>query len=619
MLTPMRAARRTLAISLVAAALLTLAPAARAATWTFPGRGWGHGLGMGQWGAKGLAEKGWSASQILKHYYRGTAVEKKSLPSTIRVGLLQERAEIWVEADGGFNLYDRTGTRRASGDENGRWRIVPDGDRLEVYAPGKTTPTFTSGVPVTVRYEPNHTAIHLPQTGYDYGHGRIDVDINPSSGKTRAILIVPFEQYLYGLGEMPSSWHTEAIEAQAIAGRTYALEKVLRLGQNRSVCNCGVYATTVDQAYVGLQHELARWVAAVDGTAGLVVTYQDKPIQAFYSSSTGGFTENNENIFGGDPLPYLRGVCDPGDYNGGDNPHANWSVSFSDSEIESRLRDAGYVTGPIQDIDFLSPKGVSGRIIAVKDETHGGVRVEGTIDDARLSGSTFRTLLGLKSNLIAFNIYGAIRNRYDALFCKPGLARSSEYTWRDLDGAARGRAQNFTSGRLFFSSSSGKVVLASGAILAHYDLLRGKGLDLGLPVRDPAAVTGGKMSAFERGDIYWSSGTGAHEVHGSIRRKYVSTGGPKVWGLPTTDELPAPGGRSGRFEKCRIYWSAADGAHPVYGSILRKYVEIGGGNSDLGLPTSDEYSISIGRRQDFQHGYIKWNRDTGATGYRITD
>jgi stage II sporulation protein D len=599
-------------------AVALVGPAAAAETFTFKGRGWGHGIGMSQWGARGFAEKGLTASQILKHYYTGTEVEARTLPSTIRVGLLQERNEVWIESNGPFDLYDRTGARRAGGNQGERWRLVPDDDRLEVFKPDSQTPVFSSAPPITVGYESKDTDIYLPQTKFKYRHGKIQVGINTATGKTRAILTVPFEKYLYGLGEMPSSWHTEAIEAQAIAGRTYAYEKVLRLGQNRSVCDCAVYASTADQAYVGLQHEVPRWVAAVDTTKSLVVTHADKPIQAFYSSSSGGFTENNENVFGGTALPYLRGKCDPGDYFNNENPHNAWTATIEDSDLEQKLADEGYNTGPVNGVSFPSPRGVSGRVLAVKSETTGGVRVDGTISDARLSGGAFRSLLGLKSTLIFHHIIGSIRARYDALNCAPGLPKGAEFTWKDLDGTVRGRAQPFINGRLFFNDETDAVWYVKRPMLDKYLELRTAGVDLGFPTSDAVAVTGGKASYFERGRIYYSSAAGVHEVHGAILSKYLATGGPSKWGLPTTDELKSGSGRSNRFQKARIYWTSAHGAHVVYGAILRKYLELGGGSGKLGLPISDEYGVDIGRRSDFENGYITWNQTTGQTSYKLT-
>lgn len=615
-----RKIRRLVALVVAVTGLLAAsAPPASAATFTFKGRGWGHGIGMSQWGARGLAEKGETATQILKHYYAATEVEKKTLPSSIRVGLLQERAEIWIEASGPFDLYDRTGAVRAAGDAGERWRVVPDGDRLVVFDPGQSKPAFSTGSPVTVGYQSKGTDIKLPQTGHNYRHGKIEAALNPSTGKMRAVLDVGFEKYLYGLGEMPSSWHTEAIEAQAIAGRTYALEKATRLGQNRSVCDCAVYATTADQAYVGVKQEAPRWVAAVNTTAGLVVTYGDKPIQAFYSSSSGGFTENNENVFGGSALPYLRAVCDPGDYFNNENPHNNWTVSLEDTEIEQRLRDAGHNTGPVSDIDFLSPRGASGRVLGVLGATSGGVLVDGALSDVRLSGSSFRSLLELKSTLIFHHIIGAIRSRYDALNCSPGLPRAAETSWKDLNGTVRGRAQTFDGGRLFFNATTGKVWYVKRTILVKYDALRAAGTDLGFPTSDQLTAGSGAVSTFEKGNIYSSKATKQHEVHGAILAKYLKTGGPAKWGLPTTDQLAAPrGGTSHRFQKARIYWTSKHGARVVYGAILEKYLELGGGASKLGLPISDEYTIELGRRMDFEKGYITFNKTTGTTSYKIS-
>lgn len=486
-------------------------PAAAAKTFTFRGRGWGHAVGMSQWGARGFAERGWPADRILTHYYRSTSLAQASTPREIRVGLLQEQNEITVSGSGRFDLYDRTGARRASGVSGETWRIKLASGQISVVRPNGVV-AFRSGAPVTVRYELNGTLLTLPKTGYSYKHGRIDFDINSSTAKLRAILIIPFEQYLYGLGEMPSSWPTESLKAQAIAGRTYALEKVQRLGQNRPVCNCAVYASTADQAYVGSKQEVSRWVGAVDATKGRVVTYAERPIQAVYSSASGGYTENNEYVWGGSALSYLRGVCDPGDYASGANPHNNWTYSIDGDAFGRRLAEHGYKVGAVEKVAYPSPRGVSGRLRAVIDSTHGGVTITGSQGTARLSGSRFRSILGMKSTLVLHHISGEIRKRYDALSCKPGLPKAGEGTWRNLDGTSHGRAQNFTAGRLFLNTDTHKVFWTKGPILARYDDLRKKGIDLGLATSDEYAVTNGRRSDFEHGYITWNPQTGTTSV-----------------------------------------------------------------------------------------------------------
>lgn len=502
-----RCIRLGLAAAIAAAALLS-APAASAATpvLTLYGRGWGHAVGMAQWGARGLAEKQWIHSRILSLFYRGTALQRSAPVKGLRVGLLQERDYIDLQGNGRFEIYDRNGRLRVAGSSGQTWRVRPNGGQLLVFSPDNVL-VFASPPPVTVRYENFGTLLRLPQTGRDYKHGRIDLDINGSTGKTRAILLIPLEQYLYGLGEMPSSWPNEALKAQAVAARTYAVEKVLRLGQNRSVCNCALYSSVADQVYVGASQEVPRWVSAVDHTRDQLLMYQGKPIQAYYSSSDGGITENNEYVFGGSPLPYLRGACDPGDYVSGRNPHANWAVTMDGNQMGQRLAAGGYRVGTVQRIEVLPPLGVSGRVRAVIDASHGGWRVTGSTSTARISGDRVRSLLGLKSTMSVHRISGNIRLRYDSLNCGPGRPMTEAYNWRDRAGRLRGLAQNFTTGRLFQNLSTTKVFWIWGPILSRYDSLRGQGTDFGLPTSDVFSISGGRRANFEHGYIVWNAST----------------------------------------------------------------------------------------------------------------
>jgi SpoIID/LytB domain protein len=476
-------------------------------TFAIGGRGWGHGLGMSQWGAKGLADGGKTGKQILAHFYHGTALATPAMPAKIRVGLIQNQSVIHLSGNGSFDLDDHTGAKRATASSGQTWMLKPVSatNQIQVYD-GSGHLSFTTPPPVTVYYENHSTLLSIAETGYQYKHGRIDFDM--SGGKIRAILIVPFEQYLYGLGEMPSSWNMEALKAQAIAGRTYAAEKVSRLGQNRPVCNCGVYASTLDQAYVGVAQEVSRWVSAVDSTRGQVSTYNGKLIQALYSSSDGGFTENNENVFGGAALPYLRGSCDPGDWANGSNPNSNWTTTMDGDQIATRLAAGGFNTGQVQQLTVVPPRGVSGRMLDVIDATHGGITVRGSTSTARIDGNEFQSLLGLRSTLLSHAIYGDIRVKWNALDCAPGFPQSSGvYTWRNLDGTARGTAQDFSNGRLFDNTSTAKVWWIWGPILSRYDALRAGGTDLGMPTSDVFSITGGRRANFEHGYITWNSST----------------------------------------------------------------------------------------------------------------
>ena len=247
----------------------------------------------------------------------------------------------------------------------------------------------------------------------------------------RMILVIAPESYLLGLGEVPSSWPMAALRAQAVAARSYALYKV-ESGQHRAGCNCGLYDSSLDQVYIGWAKEGGsqgdRWVRAVEQTGGQIVAFSGDVIPAFYTSSDGGHTENNENVWGGTPLPYLRGVCDPGDYTSA-NPSAVWKVSYSAGSVTNRL--AGY-TGNIGTVSGFTDfdRGVSGRIITV--------RVEGNNGSDVISGAQFRAGLGLKDDRVWVNrnrnVTGRIRATYDAASCAPGLPTSPEV---DVSGTPR--------------------------------------------------------------------------------------------------------------------------------------------------------------------------------------
>jgi hypothetical protein len=264
----------------------------------------------------------------------------------------------------------------------------------------------------------------------------------------------------------------------------------------------------VDQVYVGTAQEVPRWVSAVDNTRDQILTYQGKAIPAYYHASDGGFTENVESAWGGPALPYLRGVCDPGDYDGGANPDSNWAVNMDGDQVGQRLQAGGYAVGTVQRLDFLPPRGVSGRLMRVIDSTHGGMRVVGSTSTARVSGGTFSALLRLKSTLLTHNIKGDIRLRYDSLNCAPGMPIVEAYTWRDAQGTARGVAQNFTSGRLFFNSSMNRVFWIWGPILTRFDDRRNHGVDFGMPTSDVFPISGGRRANFVHGNIVWTASNG---------------------------------------------------------------------------------------------------------------
>ncbi|MFI1169241.1 polysaccharide deacetylase family protein [Streptomyces sp. NPDC020801] len=137
------------------------------------------------------------------------------------------------------------------------------------------------------------------------------------------------------------------------------------------------------------------------------------------------------------------------------------------------------------------------------------------------------------------------------------------------------------------------------------------GLGSARTVEMQASTTGTAVQWFEHGRIYWKSGLPVHWVAGGILTKFLSFGGVTSFlGFPLSDEVAVTGGRASQFQGGNVYWSSGTGAHEVHGAILTKYLSLGGSGSRLGLPVSDEFGISAGRRSNFQHGAIEWHSAT---------
>jgi stage II sporulation protein D len=203
-----------------------------------------------------------------------------------------------------------------------------------------------------------------------------------------AVNYVDLEQYLYSVlgAEMSASWPLEALKAQAVAARTYALYK--RATGGNSVFDVG--DTTQWQVYKGLETEAKSTHQAVESTAGQVLTYGGQPILAVFHASSGGHTENVEDIWRqSQSLPYLRGVAD---YDMG-TPNFEWTKSLSRSELSRKISGVGSVIS-------MTPESTTpqGRIVTMLVQGDRGTR--------HVSGSDLRSALGLKSTLFVVNSDG---------------------------------------------------------------------------------------------------------------------------------------------------------------------------------------------------------------------
>ena len=207
-----------------------------------------------------------------------------------------------------------------------------------------------------------------------------------TGGGLIAVNHVDLDQYLYSVlgSEMSASWPQEALKAQAVAARSYALHK--RSESKNSAYDVG--DTTTWQVYKGLETEAQSTQMAVNATAGQVMTYGDEIILAVFHSSSGGHTENVEDVWS-KPLAYLRGVPD---YDMG-APVYQWTQNFSSGEISRRISGVGTITS-------MTPERTTpnGRIITM--------RVQGTRGTKRVSGSDLRKALGLRSTLFTVSNTG---------------------------------------------------------------------------------------------------------------------------------------------------------------------------------------------------------------------
>jgi stage II sporulation protein D len=308
-----RRSRLTLAGALVVFTLLIAAGPAGA--WTseseflINGHGWGHGIGMSQWGCYGYAKHGWTYKAILKHYYTGIAFGEAA-NADIRVRLRSGLKVVKVScpkaytAQGtGTPLEIPAGETATTTFVDGSYRVVAGSVRRDFGAPVTFTPS--SGALRVL------TATDLGDTGPYRGVIRVV----RSDGALMMINSVPLESYLRGSvpHEVSPSWPAEALKAQACAARAFAL------GSRKPSQSWDVYCDVRSQAYVGVGIEDPRTDAAVLATAGVVPTYEGRPIQAYYFSCSGGHTENFEDGWPGagiTPIPYLKGVDDPYDYYG---------------------------------------------------------------------------------------------------------------------------------------------------------------------------------------------------------------------------------------------------------------------------------------------------------------
>ncbi len=361
-----------LAALLAAGAFARGAPAA-APSLVISGAGDGHGVGLSQEGALGYADHGYGYAAILAHYYTGTGLAPAPPGHTVRVLLASGRTRLTVsgaaQADG----------HRLSARAN--YAVSASGGSLVLRSRGR-------GLRAAQLVVRGTGVLRVGLDGSAPAAYRGSLEILAAAGGMDVINVVALDDYTRGVvaEEASPSWPAAALEAQAVASRSYALSSHERVGAD----GFDVYADTRSQAYGGVAAETPSTNAAVAATAGQIVTYAGKPVLTYFFASSGGFTEDIENAFPGAPAaPWLRGVPDP--YDGG--PLHRWTRSLRFVDAAAIL--SGLVHGSFEGIEVLK-RGYSPRILTAEVLGSGG--------DTPVSGDDLATRFGLPATWAYFSV-----------------------------------------------------------------------------------------------------------------------------------------------------------------------------------------------------------------------
>lgn len=401
-----------------------LSPTAVAAdvplSFTFQGSGYGHGVGMSQIGARGQALAGDTATTILQYYYKDVVVAPVRDDQLMRVNIGHLLTGFSLKTDtklGQLQLF--------SGDIQENIDSVP-----EKILPAKVSLSFTllgsaifpsatyangrvealpSGKMWTIRWsgtryvQSGADAVVLVKNGAattKYRYGQIQVKLVKATSLGFRIEVTNtvrlHDEYLWGIGEVPSSWPLEAMRAQAIASRSFALSKV---GKIKSSCDCDIYSASQDQSFVGYSKEIEPrygqlWKAAVvststDDVTGLAILYNSLPIAAYFFSSSGGQTESAVDVWG-TAVPYAISVPDPWSRDPLLNSkYANWERPIAQALV------AGAFGLPDVAAMEITNRRASGKVGTI-------VGISSTGKKVQLTGGTFSSRVKLPSGWFDF-------------------------------------------------------------------------------------------------------------------------------------------------------------------------------------------------------------------------
>ncbi|WP_082582142.1 SpoIID/LytB domain-containing protein [Aeromicrobium sp. Root236] len=381
-----------------------LATAATGDTVTVPstrkisltGHGYGHGIGMSQYGAEGAARQGVAYDKILAHYYPGTRTGSKT--GNIRVLISQDTSDsVIVVGRSGLTFRDVAAKKTlalpttANGKTITRWQIVQVGDNKTKsalqykttggYATYRST-RWTGDGQIEGPASSSILSLVMPDGSTVKYRGALRSAVPYAGSWSRnTVNLVTIESYVKGViaAEMPASWHREALKAQAVAARTYGVRSILA-SRYYDICS-----TTSCQVYGGASRETTATTAAVTATAGKILTYDGKPAFTQFSSSSGGYSAPGSQ-------PYLKAVSDAWD-NWSGNANHTWTATVEAAKIEKAYSSIG----TLKQLKITKRNGYGdwgGRVTSID--------LVGSAKTVTISGDAARTALGLKSSWFRF-------------------------------------------------------------------------------------------------------------------------------------------------------------------------------------------------------------------------
>jgi len=364
-------------------------------SFSFQGSGYGHGVGMSQIGARAMALAGESPLSILRYYYSGVEIE--SLPDTqtlrVNIGHLLKNIKLGTSTPNStISAFISNDKSVAQVPSKSSFSFSISGSQISLMSvTGKKSYVITRNKEFTIRWSGESATVSVTDTKgtMKYRYGQIQLkSVRTKDGKyfieaTNSLRL--HDEYLYGIGEVPSSWPAAALQAQAIASRTYALSKA---GVIKSACDCNLYGSISDQSFIGYAKESEPlygklWREAVDATmssdsTGLAITMQGAPITSYFTSSTGGQTESAINAWGSD-RQFALSVPDSASADIALNPrYAQWNRVVSQEVIAS-----AFLLPDVATLEIVS-RNSTGTVGMIKAVSSAGVEVV-------LRGETFRS------------------------------------------------------------------------------------------------------------------------------------------------------------------------------------------------------------------------------------